>query len=87
MGNKIETFFVGGACGKGKRTSGNSSCQHSEFSWNLKYSMKSHTFSWAREIDFRYETKARKVIVDFKLDALYRYVSIESLLKSGSKKC
>ena len=27
--------------------------------------------------------KARKVIVDFNFDALYRYVSIESLLKSG----
>ena len=24
------------------------------------------------EIDFRYETKARKVMVDFKFDALYR---------------
>ena len=33
--------------------------------------------------DFRYETKARKVMVDFKFDALYRYVLIESLLKSG----
>ena len=40
-------------------------------------------FSRAPEIDFRYETKARKVMVDFKFDALYRYVSIESLLKSG----
>ena len=27
--------------------------------------------------------KARKVMVDFKFDALYRYVFIESLLKSG----
>ena len=26
----------------------------------------------APEIDFRYETKARKVMVDFKFDALYR---------------
>ena len=26
------------------------------------------------------------MIVDFKFDALYMYVSIESLLKSGSKK-
>ena len=25
----------------------------------------------ALEIDFRYETKARKVMVDFKFDALY----------------
>ena len=24
------------------------------------------------EIDFRYETKARKVMIDFKFDALYR---------------
>ena len=38
------------------------------------------------EIDFRYETKARKVMVDFKFDALYRYVSIESLLKSGEER-
>ena len=29
-------------------------------------------FSRAPEIDFRYEIKARKVIVDFKFDALYR---------------
>ena len=27
--------------------------------------------------------KARKVMVDFKFDTLYRYISIESLLKSG----
>ena len=32
---------------KGKRTSGNS-CQHSEFSWNLKYSRKSRTLSRAQ---------------------------------------
>ena len=38
------------------------------------------------EIDLRYETKARKVMVDFKFNALYRYVSIESLLKSVIKK-
>ena len=37
----------------------------------------------APKIDFRYETKARKVMVDFKFDTLYRYVFIESLLKSG----
>ena len=36
--------------------------------------------------DFRYETKVRKVMVHFKFDALCRCVSIESLLKSGSKK-
>ena len=29
------------------------------------------SFSRAPEIDFRYETKARKVVVDFKFDALY----------------
>ena len=28
-------------------------------------------FSRAPEIDFRYEIKARKVMVDFKFDALY----------------
>ena len=28
-------------------------------------------FSRVPEIDFRYETKARKVMVDFKFDALY----------------
>ena len=38
------------------------------------------------EIDLRYETKARKVMVDFKFNALCRYVSIESLLKSVIKK-
>ena len=27
---------------------------------------------WAPEIDFRYETEARKVMVDFKFDVLYR---------------
>ena len=37
--------------------------------------MKNHKirrFSWSPEIDFRYETKTRKVVVDFKFDALYR---------------
>ena len=29
-------------------------------------------FLRAPEVDFRYETKARKVMVDFKFDALYR---------------
>ena len=28
-------------------------------------------FWWVPEIDFRYETKARKVMVNFKFDALY----------------
>ena len=27
---------------------------------------------WAPEIDFRYESEARKMIVDFKFDAYYR---------------
>ena len=31
----------------------------------------------------RYEIKARKVMVDFKFDALYSYVFIKSFLKSG----
>ena len=30
------------------------------------------TFKQASQIDFRYETEARKVMVDFKFDALYR---------------
>ena len=34
------------------------------------------TMFLAPELDFRYETKAKKVIVDFKFDALYRYVFI-----------
>ena len=29
-------------------------------------------FYWAGEIDFRHETEASKVVVDFKFDALYR---------------
>ena len=29
-------------------------------------------FWWAPEIDFHNETEARKVMVDFKFDALYR---------------
>ena len=33
--------------------------------------MNINGFSWAPEIDFRYEIKARKVMVDFKFDALY----------------
>ena len=33
-------------------------------------------FSRALVIDFRYETNARKVMVDFKFDALYRYESL-----------
>ena len=33
---------------------------------------KNQWFFAALEIDFRYETKARKVMLDFKFDALYR---------------
>ena len=40
-------------------------------------------FSRAPEIDFRYENMARKVMVHHISNALYRYVFIESLQKSG----
>ena len=43
-------------------------------------------FSRAPEVDLRYETKARKVMVDFNFDALYGYVSIESPEVRGVKK-
>ena len=33
---------------------------------------RNDSFWRALEIDFRYETKARKVVVDFKFDALYK---------------
>ena len=48
-----------------------------------KFIARNDYFWRASETDFRYETKARKVMVDFKFDALYRLVFIESLLKSG----
>ena len=35
------------------------------------YYYRNDVFWWSLEIDFRYETKARKVKVDFKFDALY----------------
>ena len=38
---------------------------------SMKKSQESTVFGGAPEIDFRYETEARKVIVDFKFDALY----------------
>ena len=42
---------------------------HSTF--NIMNKLQETTFfSWVLEIDFHYETKARKVIVDFKFDAL-----------------
>ena len=37
----------------------------------MNKSQKLTVFSRAPEIDFRYETKDRKVMVDFKFDALY----------------
>ena len=46
----------------------------------MKKIARNDVFSQVPEIDFHYE---RKVIVDFKFNDLYRYVSIESLLKSG----
>ena len=33
---------------------------------------RNNSFWRALELDFRYETKARKVIVDFKFNALYK---------------
>ena len=38
----------------------------------MKKSQENDGFWRELEIDFRYETKARKVMVDFKFDALYR---------------
>ena len=38
---------------------------------SMNKSQELTVFSWAPEIDFRYEIKARKVMVDFKFDALY----------------
>ena len=40
----------------------------------IKKIARTYGFSQAPEIDFFYEAKARKVMVDFKFDALYRYV-------------
>ena len=40
-------------------------------------------FHGTPEIEFCYEIKAGKVMVDFKFDALYSYVFIKSLLKLG----
>ena len=37
----------------------------------MNKSQETTFFSRAPEIDFRYETKARKAVVDFKFDALY----------------
>ena len=49
----------------------------------MNLSQRNDGYWQAPEIDFRYETEARKVMVDFKFDALYRKVFIESLLKLG----
>ena len=38
----------------------------------MKCIARNDSFWWAPEIDFRYETETRKVMVDFKFDALYR---------------
>ena len=38
---------------------------------DIEYIARNDGFSRAPEIDNRYETKARKVMVDFKFDALY----------------
>ena len=38
----------------------------------MKKIARNDSFSRVPEIDFRYETKARIVMVDFKFDALYR---------------
>ena len=49
----------------------------------MNKSQEMRFFGVVPEIDFHYETKARKVMVDFKFDTLYRYVCIESLLNTG----
>ena len=46
----------------------------------MNKSKETTVFGGCPEIDFRYETKARKVMVDFKFDALYRIVFIEPTL-------
>ena len=38
----------------------------------IKNKSQETTVFSAPQVDFRYETKARKVMVDFKFDALYR---------------
>ena len=62
-----------------------SPCNGNHFSSYYYYESiaRNDGFSRAPEIDFRYETKARKVMVDFKFDALYSKVFMKSLLKSG----
>ena len=50
---------------------------------SYEYIARNDGFWRAPEIDILYETKARKVILDFKFDVLYREIFIETLLKSG----
>ena len=38
----------------------------------MNLSQETKLFWWALEIDFRYETEARKAMVDFQFDPLYR---------------
>ena len=45
----------------------------------MNKSQKMTFFYRAPEMDFRYETKSRKLMVEFKFDALYSIVFIESL--------
>ena len=52
---------------------------------NYEKIARNEYYSRAPEIDFRYETKARKVIVDFKFNTLYRYVSREPPEVGGVK--
>ena len=49
---------------------------------SMNKSQETTVFGGAPEIDFRYETEARKVMVYFRFDALYREVFVESLLRS-----
>ena len=51
-----------------------------------EYIARNDSFWLAPQIDFRYETKARKVIVDFKFDALYSKSSYRASTSRASKK-
>ena len=44
----------------------------------MKKSQEMTVFSGRQNFDFRYETKVRIVMVDFKFDALYRYVFMKA---------
>ena len=39
--------------------------------YDYEFITRNDGFWWAPKMNFRYETKARKVIIDFKFDALY----------------